>query len=1645
MPRSKRSVSAAAAIKSFSRFFDGTGSGLSRNLPAAGFGDKDACSCAQCRRRSGPVTADTSMAVEEIYGLFADSDPDGGLVGAADDATDEDIQAKHKQLAEAAVNAVERGDEQRLRKVLDSVESDEELQADLASVLVIPVAQYGHSHLVTLLTDYGADLAETDPSRGGPPLMHAANNGHAGTVTALLRNGADPEGIDYNSQTALMVAIFSDRASAAEALLEGGAVVDTEDEKGRTALSHAAKYGSIDCLHILAQHNADVFHEDHDGRTPLEIADECGRAEAVLQLRRLQQRQKLRERREQRAKAAEDDRRNGLTEAERAVREAKAAKNMEALLQELDADAARAAAKQDTRRARRKAARLRGCHSELSNGHLDNGHHPLSPSSSASDVTASGLTSFPHEHDPLIPTQQPPHHQNGFIKENGQHSSGSPTRHTSRRRSPPLQTFEQEAASKAASKEAEAASKAAGDQGHTPSKPPLVSPQLQGPHGSQQKRSSRTHSPCRKTAALQDHAAAGQQQEWVTTADQPKAGRTRSAPHRDSHTAHEDGHQAAMPSETSACSHLLLRSSRHETVDKSHAEEAAVRDEAAAELRQQWDDLLARGSGCREVRGQTECIAAIKAAMPAMADAGMSVKYGKKVLGKLERAVEVHHHLQPDGLESMPLELLQDVVNKGKGVRGLLDSSLLDSAEAMLVCRLADAAENSAKLEALRLNPLTALSPPKALASAAANPAAASQKPPLQQPLTHHHHHHHQQQQQQQPLQPDGLRPRQPRPPPPPLHPHILPQRAPSWQGTPPPPQKPQLTASAPSWFPQGQVPSPQPPTGAPLLRAPPPPKPAPQWSQSIPPSQSSASFNSIQPHAHTQAPASPASNGWANLESLLNGGGRGLVGGDGSHVTAAPQVSWGAPAVTSAGFTSSSSLLGSHLIGSALGNGSHPTASTAPHIVGWAHQPTSSGHSPSQGNGNVQHSSSSSKTFLPYPSGGWLHKGLNPPNSSHMAASSGTSKRAADPGASCPFSMPFPTMQLAPPQLLSEASLLRSQPSHGTSYLDGWSPQSSRESQLLQGSSSPPASMFQNPWQPAMASVGLTDHLGLEGILPGFGSKQQAAVNGDHVSESECIVCLEKPKQTCCVGIQLPQLTNLTGNPYSGACSMTEAENFESALHEQLSQQQEALREVEEALLVEAGDSELLEIRSQLQEAVIEAEASLLELKRNRLLHQLACQPRQQQSPKGSCSHLCRFRYTDGQWYRGRVLSQADDIACVEFQYPTRAFMLEAKQEIPLASLQHSVGAESSSIGSAGERVLAADIASGLWLPAEIIQSASSEGCVQIVMTETGEHRAVQLREIIPVAAASGTRSVNVEEESCIAAAGPQSSSSEEEVDDASFHQQAAKLGAQTDTAHFANWESHTRGIGSKLMSGMGYKRNQGLGRSLTGSQAPLEVRLRKPGAGLGSDAGQIAPGTGSSGKKKRGGDRARKRKHAERTRAERAEAWREADAAEAEAGVPSMFSFINNTLGGGSEAAALKRRQHGAFATRSETPGTLHEPKTEPERSHSHPGPGDRQVGGGSKYFGGCATAKHSQPQKSLQDGRSILAQQEHVQALRQKVARLEEMGSRNVGDKVVASQVAYKLKLVRAELAAAEAAASASSQAVNAKDAQKKWLKF
>ena len=53
----------------------------------------------------------------------------------------------------------------------------------------------------------------------------------------------------------------------------------------------------------------------------------------------------------------------------------------------------------------------------------------------------------------------------------------------------------------------------------------------------------------------------------------------------------------------------------------------------------------------------------------------------------------------------------------------------------------------------------------------------------------------------------------------------------------------------------------------------------------------------------------------------------------------------------------------------------------------------------------------------------------------------------------------------------------------------------------------------------------------------------------------------------------------------------------------------------------------------------------------------------------------------------------------------------------------------------------------------------------------------------------------------------------------------QAAAAGPQTDTARFACWEEHTRGMGSKLMAAMGFRQGQGLGPNSAGAAAPIEV----------------------------------------------------------------------------------------------------------------------------------------------------------------------------------------------------------------------------
>jgi len=54
----------------------------------------------------------------------------------------------------------------------------------------------------------------------------------------------------------------------------------------------------------------------------------------------------------------------------------------------------------------------------------------------------------------------------------------------------------------------------------------------------------------------------------------------------------------------------------------------------------------------------------------------------------------------------------------------------------------------------------------------------------------------------------------------------------------------------------------------------------------------------------------------------------------------------------------------------------------------------------------------------------------------------------------------------------------------------------------------------------------------------------------------------------------------------------------------------------------------------------------------------------------------------------------------------------------------------------------------------------------------------------------------------------------------------QAAEAGPQSETVHFAGFEAHTRGIGSRLLARWGYVSGQGLGVRGQGMPAPLQAR---------------------------------------------------------------------------------------------------------------------------------------------------------------------------------------------------------------------------
>ncbi|CAE6007446.1 unnamed protein product [Arabidopsis arenosa] len=487
----------------------------------------------------------------------------------------------------------------------------------------------------------------------------------------------------------------------------------------------------------------------------------------------------------------------------------------------------------------------------------------------------------------------------------------------------------------------------------------------------------------------------------------------------------------------------------------------------------------------------------------------------------------------------------------------------------------------------------------------------------------------------------------------------------------------------------------------------------------------------------------------------------------------------------------------------------------------------------------------------------------------------------------------------------------------------------------------------------------------------------------------------------------------------------------LEDLLDIQLQEQKESLSAIDEALISDPSNPELLSVHEELLSAIKEVEEGLLHLKRARLLqeadivlnglnHDARVKDLDELEPekKDLDGSKCRFRHTDGRWYNGRIIGfEGSDSAKISFLTPTSESMMICKfftqqrcrygsscrsshgLDVPISSLKNYEQTEwkQSMVGSKIWAVSGSKF--DIWRKAEL-ESWDDElqvgGVVFIDDRSSAKlgSDALALSEFAQMTDDDGEEEDEEDEElSASDTEDSVSSDYDEESPQGIGFLESTNLprGVQTDTALFAKWENHTRGIASKMMASMGYREGMGLGVSGQGILNPILVKVLPAKRSLDYALEHIRNGECKSDKQKkkrsRGGKRKRGKKFAEAAKAAKQE----------EESKPDLFSLINEQI----------------FPTHHEKVNSIESVK--------------------------------KRENKSPVDRKDLVAYQDEVKDLKLEVMKLEQMVNRNKKDQVVSEAATRRLKEVRKALASTLASQEAASNAVVSKEKEKKWLKF
>lgn len=169
--------------------------------------------------------------------------------------------------------AAESGDKEIVQMLLATGEVDiNGRDGEHKETPLIWAAKNGHTAIVKLLLDAGADVNVKEQELGETALTLAIENGHETIVQALLDRGADVHQRDFSGHTPLFTTTWQNGGTMMKLLLDRGVDVTARNEDEQTPMFSTCAYGNVELVKLLLDAGADIDPIDAEGRTPLFFA-----------------------------------------------------------------------------------------------------------------------------------------------------------------------------------------------------------------------------------------------------------------------------------------------------------------------------------------------------------------------------------------------------------------------------------------------------------------------------------------------------------------------------------------------------------------------------------------------------------------------------------------------------------------------------------------------------------------------------------------------------------------------------------------------------------------------------------------------------------------------------------------------------------------------------------------------------------------------------------------------------------------------------------------------------------------------------------------------------------------------------------------------------------------------------------------------------------------------------------------------------------------------------------------------------------------------------------------------------------------------------------------------------------------------------